>query len=182
MPLFTAMIPELISPPEDIIEPISRTQSTPIGILRRRRSAGLSLAQVRSVERVATVATSLFVIGNTAQGPKERPLTRAPTLAVGDFPQLSREVTIGRNSIFHNLSSKDREELGGIEYKSLKLLLKIIIGKSWTDCPRESILIIVGYYLCLHSLGAISLIAWIHNAPEKYVKYIGECGQDTSWW
>ncbi|WZH48212.1 hypothetical protein QYS62_009381 [Fusarium acuminatum] len=151
---------------EDIIEPISRTQSTPIGILRRRRSAGLSLAQVRSVERVATVATSLFVIGNTAQGPKERPLTRAPTLAVGDFPQLSREVTIGRNSIFHNLSSKDREELGGIEYKSLKLLLKIIIG----------------YYLCLHSLGAISLIAWIHNAPEKYVKYIGECGQDTSWW
>ncbi|RKL45862.1 hypothetical protein BFJ72_g3409 [Fusarium proliferatum] len=115
---------------EDVIEPISRTQSTPVGTLRRRRSAGLSLAQVRSVERVATVASSLFVIGNPAQAPKERPLARAPTLAVGDFPRLSREVTIGRNSIFHNLSSKDREELGGIEYKSLKLLLKIIIGNS----------------------------------------------------
>ncbi|RKL24485.1 hypothetical protein BFJ68_g488 [Fusarium oxysporum] len=113
---------------EDVIEPISRTQSTPVGTLRRRRSAGLSLAQVRSVERVATVASSLFVIGNPAQAPKERPLARAPTLAVGDFPRLSREVTIGRNSIFHNLSSKDREELGGIEYKSLKLLLKIIIA------------------------------------------------------
>ncbi|KAM0218022.1 hypothetical protein ACHAPA_010990 [Fusarium lateritium] len=138
---------------EDIIEPVSRTQSTPIGILRRRRSAGLGLAPVRSVDRVATVATSLFVIGNTAQGPKERPLTRAPTLAAGDFPRLSREVTIGRNSIFHNLSSADREELGGIEYKSLKLLLKIIVG----------------YYVCLHSLGAISLIAWIHNAPERAI-------------
>ncbi|KAM0555796.1 hypothetical protein ACHAPJ_006193 [Fusarium lateritium] len=113
---------------EDVIEPVSRTQSTPVGTLRRRRSAGLSLAQVRSVERVATVATSLFVIGNPAQGPKERQLARAPTLATGDFPQLSREVTIGRNSIFHNLSSEDREELGGIEYKSLKLLLKIIVG------------------------------------------------------
>ncbi|KAF4996166.1 hypothetical protein FGRMN_4658 [Fusarium graminum] len=151
---------------DDIIEPVSRTQSTPIGTLRRRRSAGLSLAQVRSVERVATVASSLFVIGNTAQGPKERPLTRAPTLAVGDFPRLSREVTIGRNSIFHNLSSQDREELGGIEYKSLKLLLKIIVG----------------YYVGLQSLGAISLIAWVHNAPDKYVKYIDECGQNTSWW
>lgn len=51
-------------------------------------------------------------------------------MAAGDFPQLSREVTVGRNSMFHNLSSQDREELGGIEYRSLKLLLKIILGKS----------------------------------------------------
>ncbi|KAF9767337.1 hypothetical protein IL306_000128 [Fusarium sp. DS 682] len=120
---------------EDVIEPISRTQSTPISTLRRRRS-GLSLTQVRTVERVATVASTLFVIGNPAQGPKERPLARAPTLAAGDFPRLSREVTIGRNSLFHNLSSKDREELGGIEYKSLKLLLKIIVGKSSDGHPK----------------------------------------------
>ena len=128
---------KLITLLEDVIEPVSRTQSTPVGTLRRRRSAGLSLAQGRSVERVATVATSLFVIGNPAQGPKERQLARAPTLATGDFPQLSREVTIGRNSIFHNLSSEDREELGGIEYKSLKLLLKIIVGKSSSDQERR---------------------------------------------
>lgn len=120
----------LTAHPDDFIEPVSRTYSNPIGTLRRRRSAGLNLSQVRSVERVATVASSLFVIGNTAQGPKERTLTKAPTLAVGDFPRLSREVTIGRNSTFHNLSSEDRDELGGIEYKSLKLLLKIIVGKS----------------------------------------------------
>ncbi|KAF4435729.1 putative potassium transporter TRK-1 [Fusarium austroafricanum] len=149
---------------EDVIEPLSRTQSTPIGTLRRRRS-GLSLAPVRSVEHVATVASSLFVIGSN-QGPKERSLTRAPTLAAGDFPQLSREVTIGRNSIFHNLSSKDREELGGIEYKSLKLLLKIIIG----------------YYLFLHTLGAVCLIGWIEHAPHKYKDYIAKTGENRIWW
>ncbi|ENH75025.1 Low-affinity potassium transport protein [Fusarium oxysporum f. sp. cubense race 1] len=158
--------PTIHSFSQDVIEPISRTQSTPVGTLRRRRSAGLSLAQVRSVERVATVASSLFVIGNPAQAPKERPLARAPTLAVGDFPRLSREVTIGRNSIFHNLSSKDREELGGIEYKSLKLLLKIIIG----------------YYVFLHCLGAVCLIAWVQHAPNKYVEYIDKCGQNRIWW
>ncbi|KAF4343902.1 potassium transporter TRK-1 [Fusarium beomiforme] len=150
---------------EDVIEPISRTQSTPISTLRRRRS-GLSLNQVRTIERVATVASTLFVIGNPAQGPKERPLARAPTLAVGDFPRLSREVTIGRNSLFHNLSSRDREELGGIEYKSLKLLLKIIVG----------------YYFCLHCLGAICLIAWVQNAPSKYVDHIAQWGENRIWW
>ncbi|RGP61477.1 putative potassium transporter trk-1 [Fusarium sporotrichioides] len=151
---------------DDIIEPISRTYSNSIRTLRRRRSAGLNLSQVRSVERVATVASSLFVIGNTAQGPKERPLARAPTLAVGDFPNLSREVTIGRNSIFHNLTSEDRDELGGIEYKSLKLLLKIIVG----------------YYAFLQFLGAVCLIGWVNHAPSRYVDYIAECGQNRFWW
>ncbi|RBR25460.1 uncharacterized protein FIESC28_01698 [Fusarium coffeatum] len=151
---------------DDFIEPVPRSFSNPIGTLRRRRSAGLNLAQVRSVERVATVASSLFVIGNTAQGPRERPLARAPTLAVGDFPRLSREVTIGRNSTFRHLSSEDRDELGGIEYKSLKLLLKIIIG----------------YYVFLHLLGAVCLIGWIRHAPSKYVDYIVEVGQNRIWW
>jgi hypothetical protein len=50
------------------------------------------------------------------------------------LPWLSKEVTIGRNSNFHGLSAKDREELGGIEYRSLKILLKILIGKSSVNC------------------------------------------------
>jgi len=50
------------------------------------------------------------------------------------LPWLSKEVTIGRNSNFHGLSAQDREELGGIEYRSLKILLKILIGKSSVSC------------------------------------------------
>jgi hypothetical protein len=49
-------------------------------------------------------------------------------------PWLSRQVTIGRNSNFQGLSAQDREELGGIEYRSLKILLKILIGKSPVYC------------------------------------------------
>lgn len=50
------------------------------------------------------------------------------------LPWLSKQVTIGRNSNFHGLSAKDREELGGIEYRSLKILLKILIGTSLVSC------------------------------------------------
>jgi hypothetical protein len=45
-----------------------------------------------------------------------------------DLPQLSRQVTIGRNSNFYNLSEEDRERLGGIEYRALRLLLKFVSG------------------------------------------------------
>jgi hypothetical protein len=44
------------------------------------------------------------------------------------MPQLSSQVTIGRNSQFQNLTKEDRELLGGMEYRALKLLLKIVVG------------------------------------------------------
>ncbi|EEU36553.1 uncharacterized protein NECHADRAFT_69883 [Fusarium vanettenii 77-13-4] len=151
--------------PHDEIETIYRTHSTPGSNLRRRRSAGLRMSEARSMERVATVASSMFVIGGARETRRER-LTTAPTMAAGDFPQLSREVTVGRNSMFHNLSSKDREELGGIEYRSLKLLLKIILM----------------YFFGLHFIGMICLIGWIQYAPSKYAEHIAESGQNKIWW
>ncbi|EXK77899.1 hypothetical protein FOQG_17412 [Fusarium oxysporum f. sp. raphani 54005] len=149
-----------------IIEQVARVNSTPVPGLRRRLTSGSRLAEARSMERVVTVASSMFVIGSTREPQKERSLTRTPTIAAGDFPQLSREVTIGRNSLFHNLSSKDREELGGIEYQSLKLLLKIVLM----------------YFFGLHLIGVICLITWIQYANPKYTNYIAECGQDKIWW
>ncbi|RKL03747.1 Potassium transport protein 1 [Fusarium oxysporum] len=148
------------------IEQVARVNSTPVPGLRRRLTSGSRLAEARSMERVVTVASSMFVIGSTREPQKERSLTRTPTIAAGDFPQLSREVTIGRNSLFHNLSSKDREELGGIEYQSLKLLLKIVLM----------------YFFGLHLIGVICLITWIQYADPKYTNYIAECGQDKIWW
>ena len=44
-------------------------------------------------------------------------------------PYLSWQPTIGRNSAFIDLTEDQREELGGIEYRSLKLLAAILIGK-----------------------------------------------------
>lgn len=71
----------------------------------------------------------MFILGSTGDPRKDKPLQPAPTMTVNSFPQLSREVTVGRNSLFHNMSSADREALGGIEYRSLKLLLKIVLSK-----------------------------------------------------
>lgn len=45
------------------------------------------------------------------------------------MPYLSYQPTIGRNSAFVNLSEDQREELGGIEYRALKLLATVLCCK-----------------------------------------------------
>ncbi|KAM5354483.1 hypothetical protein ACJ41O_001130 [Fusarium nematophilum] len=147
------------------IEELGRVNSGGRPSLRRRLTDGSRLAEARSMERVVTAASSMFVIGSTREPPRER-LTPAPTLAAGDFPRLSREVTVGRNSTFHNLTSQDREELGGIEYRSLKLLLKIVLS----------------YFFGLHLIGVICLVGWIQYASSEYTDYLRECGQNRIWW
>ena len=44
-------------------------------------------------------------------------------------PYLSWQPTIGRNSAFVDLTEEQREELGGIEYRSLKTLAVVLIGR-----------------------------------------------------
>jgi hypothetical protein len=39
---------------------------------------------------------------------------------------------VGRNSNFYKLTDADRERLGGIEYRALRLLLKIVSGTTST--------------------------------------------------
>ncbi|KAH7113649.1 putative cation transporter [Dactylonectria estremocensis] len=134
--------------------------------MRHRRLDGPRLGSARSLERVATVASSMFVFGRELRKERSNVSTQRPAHATDDFPQLSRQVTVGRNSNFLNLTSRDREELGGIEYRSLKLLLKIVVG----------------YFFGLHLFGAICLVSWIQYASPKYRDYLNECGQDKIWW
>lgn len=105
--------------------------------MRRRRTDGSRLAEAKSFDRVATVASSVFVIGSetTRREPRASMSSERPP-ALNGKPLLSRQATVGRNSQFKNLTSEDRDALGGIEYRSLKLLLKIIIckAKTSTDC------------------------------------------------
>lgn len=99
--------------------------------LRRRRIDGLRLVEAKSLDRVATVASSVFVLGGEKKPPERRPSVSSQSQpALNDKPFLSRQVTIGRNSQFQNMTSEDRDALGGIEYRSLKLLLKIVLGES----------------------------------------------------
>ncbi|RSL99601.1 hypothetical protein CEP52_009679 [Fusarium oligoseptatum] len=64
-----------------------------------------------------------------------------------EVPYLSWPPTIGRNSPTINLTSQQRDELGGIEFRSLKLLLRILLL----------------YFFLWQFLGCIALGAWINN-------------------
>lgn len=107
--------------------------------MRRRRTDGSRLVEAKSFDRVATVASSVFVIGSemNRREPRASMSSERPP-ALNGKPLLSRQATVGRNSQFKNLTSEDRDALGGIEYRSLKLLLKIIICKAETlkDCRQ----------------------------------------------
>ncbi|PLB50276.1 cation transporter [Aspergillus steynii IBT 23096] len=113
------------------------------------------------------VASSVFVIGKKPKPSSESRLQSTISLSKdSNLPGLSSQATLGRNSQFYNLTDEDREKLGGIEYRSLKILLKIVIG----------------YFFGLHIFGAICLVGWIQYANPKYRTYLEECGQNHIWW
>lgn len=110
---------------EDGANPVN-PQAISSSLTRRRtyQLDGLTLSLAKSIE---VVASSMFVLV-TSISQKKRRSSEAPSTRPSDLPYLSREVTVGRNSQFHNLTAEDRLRLGGIEYRSLKLLLKIVSG------------------------------------------------------
>ncbi|KAL4974164.1 cation transport protein-domain-containing protein [Aspergillus desertorum] len=111
-----------------------------------RRVGALAFAQAPSRHRGSQIANSL-----------------AKNLSL---PGLSSQATLGRNTQFFNLTTEDRERLGGVEYRSLRLLLKITIG----------------YFLSIHLIGAVCLAAWIQHANVKYRDYLDECALNPIWW
>ena len=81
--------------------------------------------------------------------------------------KLSTDAILGRNSHFTNLTEEDRNWLGGIEYRALKLLLKVILS----------------YYVSLHLIGIICLTPWIYLTKEdKYRTYLARSGINATWW
>lgn len=76
------------------------------------------------------VASSVFVVGRQSKTSTGSRLQSTVSLSKdSNLPGLSSQATLGRNSQFYNLTDEDREKLGGIEYRSLKVLLKIVIGR-----------------------------------------------------
>ncbi|KAJ6118274.1 hypothetical protein N7471_013741 [Penicillium samsonianum] len=132
-------------------------------VFSRRLTTRSMQSGTHTLERVVT---SVFVLGGSSSSDRGMPTTNRRDIKQLDLPNMSSQATIGRNSQFHNLSAKDRETLGGIEYRSLKLLLKIVVG----------------YFFGLHLFGAICLVGWILHADPKYRHYLAECGQGNVWW
>lgn len=78
---------------------------------------------------------------------------------------LSYTPTVGRNSQFVHLTEEQKEELGGVEYRSTKLLLKILTS----------------YYVGYHLLGLFFHIGWINMHPD-YAEIVREQGISPNWW
>ncbi|KAI4638618.1 hypothetical protein J4E93_009919 [Alternaria ventricosa] len=131
---------------EDRIKPAAESSNP----LRRLRSETRSM-NTRTMSKATSVdraVSSIFVLGSTASGARrseDKPARRTPTI---------------------DLSSMTREELGGVEYRALQVLLKVTIG----------------YFVGLHTLGVVCLLPWIHTAPAKYQDYLASQGQDKTWW
>ncbi|KAI4950283.1 hypothetical protein J4E91_004940 [Alternaria rosae] len=131
---------------EDRIKPVAESSNP----LRRLRSETRSM-NTRTMSKATSVdraVSSIFVLGSTASGARrseDNKPRRTPTI---------------------DLASMTREELGGVEYRALQVLLKVTIG----------------YFVGLHTLGVVCLLPWIHTAPAKYQDYLVEQGQDKTWW
>ncbi|EWZ33200.1 hypothetical protein FOZG_12961 [Fusarium oxysporum Fo47] len=157
---------------DDAIKPVpNEILNNGSSSMRRRRrfsnDDGLGITVSRSMDRVAGVAASFLVLGSqTAPQPRVISSDSNPQPAINDVPFLSRQATLGRNSQFKNLTSHDRKILGGIEYRSLKLLLKIVVV----------------YFFGLHIFGAVCLVGWIHTADKQYADILQSSGQDKTWW
>lgn len=82
----------------------------------------------RILPTATTAMASVFSVG-TAPQKVFRPFSRTGTVDQPEMPYLSYKPTVGRNSQFVDLTDEQRDELGGIEYRSLKLLVKILLGK-----------------------------------------------------
>ncbi|SPO03187.1 related to potassium transporter TRK-1 [Cephalotrichum gorgonifer] len=143
----------------DSIRPVSRTDGW-------RKRSNISLPPLSLAKSIENAASSFLAPGGISIDREPSRASDTPALASPRLRGLSKGVLVGRNSRLHNLTDEDRERLGGIEYRSLKILLKISAA----------------YLIALHAFGVISLVSWIHKAPAKYTDYLEECGQDKTFW
>ncbi|ODH13097.1 hypothetical protein ACO22_07604 [Paracoccidioides brasiliensis] len=159
---------------DDLIKVVSTEEppsSGPSGDHDRRRLPTMERIFSRAVS-MEYAASNAFILGKAShkrsRSRSSNPGSRSSSKArqSPNMPYLSYQPTIGRNSRFLDLTDEQRDELGGIEYRSLRLLAKIVFG----------------YYVFWHVFGAICLIGWIHNSDHKYRDYLRSVGQSPTWW
>ncbi|KAF3932827.1 hypothetical protein ABW19_dt0208835 [Dactylella cylindrospora] len=93
--------------------------------------------------------------------------SRKSAKVVDKMPYLSYTPTIGRNSQFNygELTDEQKEELGGVEYRSLRTLA----------------IILVCYFLFFQVFGMVCLIPWIHT-QSRWGQVVDDAGQNKTWW
>ena len=78
---------------------------------------------------------------------------------------LSWRPKVARNSNFIGLSKVQKDELGGVEYRAIKLLCRILVV----------------YYVGFHIMAFVMLLPWICR-DSKYAHIVREDGVSPAWW
>ncbi|CAD6452603.1 f2c3a7ca-9e18-4261-9248-8549f93af24e [Sclerotinia trifoliorum] len=146
---------------ERAVDDVKAAGSTIKGVMRFRNNRTIERNEATETQGNGAVITKLKSRAPTFQsiktaltGEKEDPT-----------PYLSWAPTIGRNSAFVDLTEQQREELGGIEYRSLKSLALIL------SC----------YFIGFSIFAVVCLLPWIlHN--HTYGSIVEEVGQGRVWW
>lgn len=107
-------------------------------MLKQQKHVANEGPDIFAAKSIENAATSMVVLGSRPIADR-RASTTSQNPRPKDLPGLSKQVKIGRNSQFHDLTAEDAEKLGGIEYSMLKLLLMIVCGMSrvllsWLRC------------------------------------------------
>ncbi|KUI64236.1 High-affinity potassium transport protein [Cytospora mali] len=90
-----------------------------------------------------------------------RPSTQKPGFSINSFLRQNK-ANIGRNGQFYNLTVQQREYLGGVEYRAIKLLISTVTL----------------YFILWQLLGAIALGVWIAvNDPS-----VTKVNMQDPWW
>lgn len=117
---------------------------------------------------------------STSMGIRNTGFERALTAADNDFESSERSGLALRNmssnfvsgnpivegnSVFVDLTDEQKDELGGVEYRALKLLAKILVS----------------YYVGWHVFAVVILTPWIVTS-KHYGAYIERIGVNRAWW
>lgn len=100
------------------------------------------------------------------------------------MPYLSWQPTIGRNSAFVDLTEEQREELGGIEYRSLKTLAIVLVCKSSIAgllTGFDALSRTTAYYVLFHLLGVVVFLPWILET-DRWGSIVSGYGVNRTWW
>ena len=156
-------------------------------VMLRRRTQNANLV-------IRRFATDVFVLGDTPERQRQRnhTLGHSDTRAVEGTPVaiagvpsfLSSNVISTRNSNFKGLTIEDKEKLGGIEYRSLRILLKFVICRPVLSphSKGSDLCLQQGYFFGLHLFGALCLAPWTARAPEKYRDVLADDEHNRIWW
>ena len=152
--------------------PILKINTGPLPDLSSRKSGTREKANENTTDEIAPLSARLRARTGTFSslrgwGTKEN---EPPT------PYLSWQPTIGRNSAFVDLTEEQREELGGIEYRSLKTLAVVLVCEYIEAILHIAALLILSFYSLLFF---VSFTRRHYTTPLDFAhQYLGKCGPE----